>query len=284
MRIVVIGSTGQLGTDLMEVLRVKHEVKGLSHHDIEVRDRGSWNLPILRAWRPDVIINTAGYSRTVQAEEEAEEAFSINAIGARNIADLAHKLDAVNIFISSDYVFGKTFFPSEEDIPDPMNTYGVSKLAGECFTKQYPKHYIIRSSALFGVAGSSGKGGGNFVETMIAKAEKKEPLKVTSLIWTSPTYAKDAASIIEQIIRLKLPYGVYHVTNRGCCTWFEFAEAIFKLLSLHPILESVETEDFQIRRPRFACLSSYKLNKHQIKRRIWRDALKAYLIEKGHLK
>lgn len=122
------------------------------------------------------------------------------------------------------------------------------------------------------------------METMIAKAEKKEALKVTSIIWTSPTYTKDLASIIEQIIRFKLPYGVYHATNRGCCTWFEFAKAIFQLLGLHPILESVETEDSQIRRPRFPCLRSYKLNKHQIKRRMWRDALKTYLIEKGHLK
>ena len=284
MRIVVIGSTGQLGTDLMKVLSPDHEVIGLTHGDIEVTDYNS--CLVLKKYSPDVIINTAAFHKTDLCEDEPLKTFSVNALGARNVSMISRDLDAVCVFISTDYVFdGSKNEPyTEDDVPNPINTYGVSKLAGELYTRWNPKHYIVRVASLFGVAGASGKGG-NFVETMIKKAKNNEIIRVVDDMWMSPTYTKDAAVAIKKILELGLPFGVYHVTNQGFCTWFGFAKEIFDQLGLNPILEPIRTEELNMkaRRPRFSALKSMKLPKYGIHMRGWKEALHNYLIEKGHL-
>jgi dTDP-4-dehydrorhamnose reductase len=284
MKIVVIGSTGQLGTDLMKVLKNEHETVGLTHQDIEVTDYTS--CQILKNHHPDVIINTAAFHKTDQCEEEPLKTFTVNAIGAKNIATISKEIQATTIFISTDYVFdgSKTEPYTEDDIPNPINTYGISKLAGELFTKQNLKHYIIRVASLFGAAGASGKGG-NFIETMIAKAKKNEPISVVDDMWMSPTYTKDAATTIKKIIEAKLPFGIYHATNQGYCTWFQFAQEIFKITNLNPTLTPIKTNQLQMkaRRPQFSALKSVKLPKYGIKMRKWKEALYDYLIEKGHI-
>jgi dTDP-4-dehydrorhamnose reductase len=284
MKIAIIGSTGQLGTDLMKILQNEHEVIGLTHKDIEVSDYES--CLILKKYKPEVIINTAAFHKTDQCEEEPLKAFSVNAIGAKNVATISKEIDAITVYISTDYVFDglKTEPYTEEDTPNPINTYGISKLAGELYTKQNPKHYIIRVASLFGVAGASGKGG-NFVETMIKKALNKEVISVVDDIWMSPTYTKDAASIIKKILEANLPYGIYHATNKGYCTWFQFAQEIFKLTGLTPIIKPIKTDQLQMKakRPRFSALESIKLPKYGIQTQRWEEALKEYLIEKGYL-
>ena len=214
MKIAVIGSTGQLGTDLIKTLKDGHEVIGLAHKDIEITDYGS--CMILKEHRPDVVINTAAFHKTDQCEEEPLKTFSVNAIGARNVTMVSREMEATAVFISTDYVFdGSKNKPyTEDDVPAPINTYGISKLAGEHFTRQNPKHYIIRIASVFGAAGASGKGG-NFVETMITKAKKGESITVVDDMWISPTYTKDAALTLKGIIESKLPYGTYHATNSG---------------------------------------------------------------------
>lgn len=285
MRIVVIGSTGQLGTDLMKTLRETHDVTGLTHQSIEVSDYNS--CLILKQHRPDVIVNTAAFHKTDQCEEEPSKAFSVNALGTRNVASVCRDIGALNIFVSTDYVFdgGKNRPYTENDVPAPVNTYGVSKLAGEFFTRQNTRHYVVRVASLFGAAGSSGKGG-NFVETMIAKAIRKEPINVVDDMWMSPTYTKDAASTMGSMILARLPYGVYHVSNRGYCTWFEFAQEILKLTGFEPSLTPAKTLQTpgKANRPRFSALRSAKLPKHGLQMRHWKEALFDYLIEKGHLK
>jgi dTDP-4-dehydrorhamnose reductase len=284
MKITIIGSTGQLGTDLMKILQNEHEVIGLTHKDIEVSDHES--CLILKKYKPEAIINTAAFHKTDQCEEEPLKAFSVNAIGAKNVATISKEIDAITVYISTDYVFdgSKTEPYTEEDTPNPINTYGISKLAGELYTKQNPKHYIIRVASLFGVAGASGKGG-NFVETMIKKALNKEVISVVDDIWMSPTYTKDAASIIKKILEANLPYGIYHATNKGYCTWFQFAQEIFKLTGLTPIIKPIKTDQLQMKakRPRFSALESIKLPKYGIQTQRWEEALKEYLIEKGYL-
>ena len=284
MKIVIIGSTGQLGTDLMKILQNEHEVIGLTHRDIEVSDYES--CLILKKYKPEIIINTAAFHKTDQCEEEPLKAFSVNAIGAKNVATISKEIDTITVYISTDYVFnGSKAEPyTEEDTPNPINTYGISKLAGELYTKQNPKHYIIRVASLFGKAGSSGKGG-NFVETMIKKALNKEVIYVVDDIWMSPTYTKDAALIIKKILENNLPYGIYHATNKGYCTWFQFAQEIFKLTVLTPIIKPIKTDQLQIKakRPRFSPLESIKLPKFGIQIRRWEEALREYLIEKGYL-
>jgi dTDP-4-dehydrorhamnose reductase len=284
MKIAIIGSTGQLGTDLMKILQNEHEVIGLTHKDIEVSDYES--CLILKKYKPEIIINTAAFHNTDQCEEEPLKAFSVNSIGAKNVATISKEINAITVYISTDYVFdGSKKEPyTEEDIPNPINTYGISKLAGELYTKQNPKHYIIRVASLFGVAGASGKGG-NFVETMIKKALNKEAINVVDDIWMSPTYTKDAALIIKKILKVNLSYGVYHATNKGYCTWFQFAQEIFKLTGLTPIIKPIKTDQLQMKakRPRFSALESVKLPKYGIQTRRWEEALKEYLIEKGYL-
>lgn len=284
MKITIIGSTGQLGTDLMKVLKHEHEVKGLTHQDLEVTDYNS--CLILKKHHPDVIINTAAFHKTDQCEEEPLKTFSTNAIGARNIAIISKEIKSTTIFISTDYVFdGSKNEPyTEDDTPTPINTYGISKLAGELYTKQNPKHYIIRLASLFGVAGASGKGG-NFVETMIAKAEKNEPINVVDDMWMSLTYTKDVAATIKKIMELKLPFGTYHATNQGYCTWFQFAKEIFRITGLNPTIKPIKTRQLKMkaRRPRFSALKSIKLPKYGIQMREWKQALHDYLIEKGHI-
>jgi len=284
MKIIIIGSTGQLGTDLMKTLKHKHEVIGLTHQDIEVTDYNS--CLILKKHHPDVIINTAAFHKTDQCEEEPLKTFSVNAIGTRNVATISKEIGATTIFISTDYVFdGSKNEPyKEDDTPNPINTYGISKLAGELYTKQNPKHYIIRLASLFGVAGASGKGG-NFVETMITKAKKNETIRVVDDMWMSPTYTKDAATTIKKIMELKLPFGTYHAANRGYCTWFQFAKEIFKITGLDPAIKPIRTHQLKTkaRRPRFSALRSIKLPKYDIQMREWKEALHGYLVEKGRI-
>jgi len=284
MKIAIIGSIGQLGADLMKVLQHEHEVVGLTHQDIEVTDYN--NCLILKEHRPDVIINTAAFHKTDRCEEEPLKAFSVNAIGARNIATISKEIKATVIFISTDYVFdGSKNEPyTEDDTPTPVNTYGISKRAGELYTKQNPKHYILRLASLFGVAGASGKGG-NFVETIITKAKKNEPITVVDDMWMSPTYTKDVATTIKKIIESKLPFGTYHATNQGYCTWFQFTKEIFNILGLNPSLKPIKTEQLKMKakRPKFSALKSIKLPKYGVKTRGWKEALHDYLIEKGHI-
>lgn len=284
MKIVVIGSKGQLGTDLMKTLAKEHETVGLTHQDIEVTDYNS--CQILKINQPDVVINTAAFHKTDQCEDDPIKTFAVNAIGARNVAMVSKEIEAITVFMSTDYVFdGSKNEPyMEEDVPNPINTYGISKLAGELYTRQNPKHYIIRVASLFGAAGASGKGG-NFVETMIAKAKKKEPISVVDDMWMSPTYTRDAAFAMKRIIDARLPFGIYHVTNQGFCTWFQFAEEIFKITGLTPDLKPIKTDQLQMKakRPRFSALKSVKLQNYGIKMRSWREALRDYLAEKGHI-
>ena len=284
MKIAVIGSTGQLGTDLIKTLEHRHVVIGLTHKDLEVSDINS--LMILKEHKPDVVINTAAFHKTDQCEVEPLKTFSVNALGARNISIITKEIDATDVYISTDYVFdGKKKEPyTEEDNPAPINTYGISKLAAEYFTKQNPKHYIIRIAGVFGKAGASGKGG-NFVETMIKKAKNNEPIAVIDDMWMSPTYTKDASSIITRIAEKQLPYGIYHATNKGLCSWYQFAQHIFKITGLNPNLTPIKTEQLAMKakRPRFSALKSIKLHKYDLEMATWQEALCKYLIEKGHL-
>lgn len=282
MRVAVIGSTGQLGTDLVRVLSGGHEVIALTHRDIEVEKAESYR--IIEEKRPDAVINTAAFHRTDDCEVYPERAFNVNAVGAKNVAEACSRIGSVCVYISTDYVFdGRKGAPYDEfDQPNPLNVYGVSKLAGEFFTRNYcERHYVVRVASLFGVAGASGKGG-NFVETMIGKARRGEELRVVDDVTMSPTYTLDAASAIRQLLEDERDYGTYHVTNSGYCSWFEFAKAIFELLEMDVSLEPIKSSEFasKARRPAFSALTSVK----GVRLRGWREALKEYLKEKGHLR
>ena len=170
----------------------------------------------------------------------------------------------------------------ENDLPNPLNVYGVSKLAGEHFVRSLcERHFIVRTSGLYGVAGSSGKGG-NFVETMICMAKENRPIRVVNDQVLTPTYTRDLAQKILELIQTDA-YGLYHITNSGKCSWYEFARRIFGLLGLNPNLKPTSTKAYGARaqRPAYSVLSNEKFNSLGYERlRPWWEALEAYLKER----
>ncbi|MCD6539150.1 MAG: dTDP-4-dehydrorhamnose reductase [Candidatus Omnitrophica bacterium] len=288
MKVAVIGATGQLGTDLCQKLKSK-EVVPLTHSDIEVTDINSVER-IFQKYRVDVIINTAAFHKVDECEENPEKAFKVNALGARNVAVVAQKIGAKLVYISTDYVFGgekgRNIPYNEFDVPSPLNVYGKSKLAGENFVKEFClKHFIIRTSGLFGIAGARGKGG-NFVETIIKLAKEKSELKVVNDQIFSPTYTKDLAEKILQLINTEY-YGIFHITNKGFCSWYEFAKKILKLTGIKISVIPITSEEFsqKVKRPNYSVLDNYHLRLLGMDDlKPWQEALKEYLKEKEYIK
>lgn len=288
MRVAVIGSAGQLGTDLVDLLRRdgKYEVSGFTHREIECGDPLSIERALKTA-RPEVVVNCAAFVRVDDAEARPEDALRVNGVGALNVARACAELDALCVHISTDYVFdGTKGAPySETDAPHPINVYGVSKLAGEYFVQASCRRWlIVRMSSLFGKAGSSGKGG-NFLETILAKAKAGEPLRLVNDIRMSPTYTRDAAQALEKLL-FQSASGLFHLANAGNCTWYEFACKALEFVGLGNRIEPISSSNYpmQARRPRNSSLESAKLDLSlKGARRPWHEALKNYLIEKGHL-
>lgn len=303
-RVVVIGSAGQLGSDLVKVLRPPHpldrsregeapaeplflfEVIPLSHREIEVTDPDSVRTALADA-RPDVVINCAAFVRVDECEDRPEEALRVNALGALHVARACAELNALCVYTSTDYVFdGEKNGPyTEDDPPRPLNVYGISKLCGEHFVRAAcPRHLIVRTSGLYGVAGSSGKGG-NFVETMIRMAREGRPIRVVDDQVLAPTYTRDLAGKIKELLEREV-YGVIHIANSGHCSWYEFARRIFHLLELRPDLGPISSGAYgaRARRPPYSVLACERLARLGLgPMRSWQEALEAYLQEKGHL-
>ena len=238
------------------------------------------------AERPEVVINTA-FHHVDNCEDEWERAFNVNALACNNLASTCADLDTTLVHISTDYVFsGMQSTPyTESDLPDPLSAYGASKVAGEFFVKTYcPNHIIVRSSGLYGVAGASGKGG-NFVETMDRLAKAGKPLSVVDDQIMVPTYTNDLADKIVEVIRAG-GRGIFHITNGGSCSWYEFAGQIFECAGLRPELSPTTTEAYGSKgaRPAYSVMSSEKLKPLGVDPLPpWRDALRRYLAQKGHL-
>ncbi len=285
MNVAVIGSNGQLGSDLLEVLNKSGFVTyGITHGDLEVSDFESCRK-LLRL-KLDAVINTAAFHKTDACEDEPLKAFAVNALGAYNISRVCRELNAIHLYISTDYVFdGEKLSPYvEEDSTNPLNVYGTSKVAGETMVRNYsPKYYIVRSSSLFGKAGSSGKGG-NFVETIVRKALNGEESKVVDDVTMSPTNTLDLAQAISKVLGNRLPYGTYHIVNSGYCSWWEFAKTITSIIGAEVDVQRISSNDFpyKAQRPKMSALSNSKLGGYGIVMRSWREALGDYLRVKGH--
>lgn len=281
MKIVLIGANGQLGSDIMAVFGTE-EIVPLTHGDIEITDYER-SRQMLEEHLPEVVINTAAYHDVPECEKHPENAFLVNSVGLRNLSEICFDHRMTLVHISTDYVFdGKKDSPySESDIPNPLNTYGVSKLAGEYFVRRMEKHYVVRVSSLFGKSGCRAKEGGNFVKTMLRMAKTRDKVRVTSNIICSPTYTKDAASTIKKLIVRSYPYGIYHAANSGFCSWYEFALEIFSQAKIKIDVEPKTEGEVEagVRRPLYSPLISEKIEPV----RDWKGALRAYLIEENVL-
>jgi dTDP-4-dehydrorhamnose reductase len=281
MPVLIIGSAGQLGRELVKAFGDR--AVPLDLPALDIRDPEGL-VKILESHRPDTVINTAAYHNVPGCEKDPERAFSLNVLGVRNLRDACRKIEARFVHISTDYVFdGEKGEPyTEEDVPNPLNLYGVTKLAGEFFARQVPVHYVIRISSLFGIGGSLGKGGTNFVKLMLQAARTKDSVAVSSNIRSSPTYAPDAAAAIRRILEDGQAPGVFHVTNSGGCSWYEFAREIFRRTGSRIRLEErVETPELEggLRRPLYTELRSVK----RPPLRPWTEALGDYLAEESAL-
>ncbi|MCC7354843.1 MAG: dTDP-4-dehydrorhamnose reductase, partial [Anaerolineae bacterium] len=201
MRVLLIGAGGQLGSDLVKAL-AHEDLVALTHSDIEVCDPASVRVA-LQTHTPQVVINTAAFHRVDDCEREPERAFAVNVHGARNLALACKEQGCALLHMSTDYVFDgrKGSAYDESDVPCPINAYGISKLAGEFFIRYLlDRYYIVRTSGLYGVAGSSGKGG-NFVELMLRLAREGKEIKVVNDQTLTPTYTVDLAQALAQLIR-----------------------------------------------------------------------------------
>ena len=285
--IAIIGPNGQLGTDLVKVFsNAGWDVKEITHQKINIENIDSVRDALI-ANNSDWIINTAAFHKVDECEVDPGKAWQINATGQLNVATIAHDLKIKSVFISSDYVFsgdkedGKPY--SESDLVSPINAYGHSKAAGEAVTlAANPNNLVVRIASVFGVAGSSGKGG-NFVETILKKGRAGETLKVVEDITMSPTYTVDASNRILEAINASWS-GLLHASNTGKTTWFDFAQEILKMARIDTELTSNTTNWEQLpKRPRNSSLDTTNADSLSKKNFAWTDGLRKYLVEKGHI-
>jgi dTDP-4-dehydrorhamnose reductase len=279
MKVMVIGSNGQLGTDLAQVLQ-NEELIALTHQDVDICESVGVRAT-LRRYQPEVVLNMAAYHKVDECEANAEMAFAVNALGVRNLALACRECGCAVLHMSTDYVFDgrKGTAYAETDQPSPINVYGVSKLAGEYFIKYLlDRYFIVRTSGLFGVAGSSGKGG-NFVELMLRLAREGRDIRVVDDQVLSPTYTLDLARQIKVLIQTER-YGLYHATSHGACSWYQFAAKIFELAGLSPSLSPQTTAESGARatRPARSELENAALQRLGLDRmRSWEEGLAAYV-------
>lgn len=283
MKIAIIGADGQLGHDLCRVIDPAEQVP-LTIKDIDITDLVQCEVVLTKA-SPDIVINTAAYNKVDEAETHQEEAFLVNAEGAKNVAQVSKKLGAVMVHFSTDYVFdGAKDIPYiETDAPNPQSVYGKSKLKGESLVwDNCDKSFIIRTAGLFGVAGCLGKGGGNFVESILRQAQAGPELKVVDDEIFSPTYTLDLARKLNELIRTD-HFGLYHLTNAGQCSWFEFAEKILEHSGSQVKLIRIKIAELKVQatRPKYSALDNNNLRKIGLDdMRPWPEALKDYLAER----
>lgn len=276
--ILVTGAKGQLGSDLVNVLKLSgYQVFGMGKTELDVTNEEEVNK-VLTLLKPDIIIHCAAYTQVDKAESEPDLAFLINAIGTRNIAIAAEKVDSKLVYISTDYVFdGNSTKPYHEfSSVSPINIYGSSKLAGEMMVRDFhSKFFIIRTSWVFGINGN------NFVKRMLQLSEEKETLKVVNDQTGCPTYTVDLSVCILQLIETN-KYGIYHVSNTGSCTWFDFAKEVFRQTNKAVKLEPCTSEEFSrlAKRPLNSVIDQMGIRINQFDPLPhWQDALNRFLLQ-----
>lgn len=279
MRICILGANGQLGKDLTDTL-VGQEVLPFTRDDFDVTEHARARTVLTEA-KPDMIVNLTAYHRVDDCESSPDLAYSVNVLSVLNLVRIANDLNAKIVQISTDYVFdGNSNTPYVETSEAlPLSIYGNSRLAGEYLVRTQARRFVlIRTCGLYGHAGSQGKGG-NFVETMLTKARNHEPIQVVNDQTVTPTSTADLAR--QMALLLGTPHeGLFHATNEGECSWYEFAAAIFEIAGLQANLTPTTSTAYKTpaRRPRYSVLENRRLKDLGLNRMLpWRDALKEYL-------
>lgn len=287
MKVLVVGARGQLASDLRETFPVgMGELEGVGREEADVTDRAKVRA-LLEARRPEVVVSTAAYHMVDLCQERSDLAFGVNAAGASVLAQEAARVGARLVWYSTDYVFdGERREPYPEDFPAlPLSVYGASKLAGETVVRMAaPSNLVIRTAALIGVAGTSGKGS-NFVELMIRLAKEGKSLKVVNDQVTSPTHTLDVARRTWDLVA-RGASGTAHLTASGEVTWYELTRHLLDRLGIPANLTGVTAAEYAAPAPR----PRYSVLAHDTLARLglgpmphWRDGLEEYLARKGHV-
>ena len=279
MKIALLGANGQLGQDLQQALH-SHDVRPLTRKEFDVTDH-ALARSVLTDIRPEVVVNTTAYHRVDDCETHPDLAYAANVLAVLNLVRIANDLNAILVHVSTDYVFdGGTSQPyTEKSEPFPLSVYANSKFAGELLVRSMAhRHFQIRSCGLYGKAGSQGKGG-NFVQTMLAKARRRESIRVVDDQVVTPTYTVDLANQIARILPTE-HFGLFNMTNEGSCTWYEFARAIFEIAGVETDLSPTTSDAYKTAaiRPKYSVLENARLKELGLNQmRHWREALTAYL-------
>lgn len=275
MKILVTGANGQLGREVIKQFSQNHVVWGYSKEELDITNYADVKS-ILQNHLPDVIIHSAAYTAVDACETNGIKAMDVNAFGAANVARSAREIGARMFYISTDYVFdGEKGAPYvENDRTNPVSMYGISKSVGELMVKcLLSDSTIIRTSWLYGHDGR------NFVKTMLGFAKKNKEVTVVDDQIGCPTYTADLAKVIMEL--LEKPNGVYHVSNTGSCSWYQFAQRIYREAGNSPeLVKPCSTEDYgaPAKRPKFSCLANQELERQQVELpRHWEEALTEFI-------
>ncbi|WP_230931975.1 dTDP-4-dehydrorhamnose reductase [Priestia sp. TSO9] len=275
-KVLITGANGQLGKELVELFTEKgFEVYGFGRDRMDITNQAQVQ-EMISTLKPNIVLHSAAHTQVDLAESEPDQAFLINAYGTRNVAVAAEAVGAKLVYVSTDYVFdGTTDEPYNEFSPtSPLGVYGKSKLAGEQFVRDlHSKFFIVRTSWVYG------KHGANFVKTMLKLGEERKELSVVADQIGCPTYTLDLAHAILELVGTQ-KYGVYHISNSGSCSWYEFAKEIFKVSNMEVQVKPCTTADFPrpAARPANSVFEhmSIKLNNFTSIRH-WREALSSFL-------
>lgn len=276
MKVLITGSNGMLGHDLIDVLNDKHELILTTSKTLDITDK-EHTVEFIKENKPDIVINSAAYTDVDGCEENRKLAFSVNGEGVRNLAIGCREADCPLVHISTDYVFnGKNDTPwVEDDEIEPISVYGKSKLEGEQAIQEIlDKFFIVRTAWLYGV------NGGNFPKTMLELAKTHDELTVVYDEVGTPTYTPDLAEAIGKLIETDY-YGIYHITNSGSCSWCEFAKYIFEIAGVDVKVTPVTASEFArpAPRPSYSVLNNKKWVDNGFEPlRSYKEAIKDYLI------
>lgn len=278
MKFVVTGVQGQLGHDLVKQLSGKnHDVFGTDRSQLDITNEVAV-YAFIEEVKPDAILHCAAYTNVDAAEENKEAAYAVNALGPKYLAQAASKVGAKMVHVSTDYVFnGNATEPYEVDHPtEPLGVYGETKLAGEEFVKQHlDQYFIVRTAWVYGINGN------NFVKTMLRLGKERDEVGVVHDQVGSPTYTVDLAAFMIKLVQSD-KYGVYHATNEGVCSWYDFAVEIFKQAGMDVKVNPLTSDQFPrpAARPKYSVLSKKKIVEQGITPlRDWKEALAAYMEE-----
>lgn len=256
---VVIGRTGQLGTELTKEFQSRgYTVVGFDRKALNITEPAQVEQALTAA-EPDLVINAAAYNQVDVAEQEPQAAYQVNAFAVRNLAVTCRQLDARLVHFSTDYVFdgaaGRAY--REDDLPHPLSAYGVSKLAGEYYARAYTdRSLVIRTSGVFGPAGQS-TARGNFLELMLRTAAGGQPIRVVEDHVASPTFAPELARLTADLVE-KGACGVFHGGGETPISWYAFAKTIFDEAGLRPELRATNEREYRTaaRRPKYSALEN----------------------------